>query len=78
MKYLDRYVMKLEENQFVKWIQWTAGVIPTVIIGTFEKSLIVNNNYLKRLVKPTDKIVKELIKEYYPNVEFLKVKISIV
>lgn len=75
---MERYVLKLRENQFVKWIQWTAGVIPTIRTEAYEKSLIVSDDYLNYLIEPTGKTRKELIMKHYPDMELLQVKITII
>lgn len=72
-----RYVLK-DGEEFVRWIQWTAGVVPHTRNGDFNKAMIIDDDYLNYEVEKTDKTRGELIKEYHPHIEVVKVTVSIV
>ena len=74
---MKRYVIKIGEG-YAKWIHWTAGVTPNVVLEGFDKALIVDESYLDYPVRQTGKSRKDLIKEKYPEAEFLEVVVSLV
>ncbi|PLS18991.1 hypothetical protein CVD28_00900 [Bacillus sp. M6-12] len=72
-----RYVLKKEDG-FFRWIQWTAGVVPSVRTAEYEQAMIVSDEYLNYEVEKTGKTRRELIEEYHPGTQFVKVQITIV
>jgi hypothetical protein len=74
---MKRYVIRIGDK-FVRWIQWTAGVEPTALLGDEAHAMIVNEEYLADLVRNTGKSRRDLIKEAYPDVQFLEVRIEII
>jgi hypothetical protein len=72
-----RYVLKKEDG-FIRWIQWTAGVVPHVRTDDFEQAMIVSDDYLNYPVEKTDMTRRELIEEYHPDVEIKPVRIELV
>ncbi|MEK5183187.1 hypothetical protein [Paenibacillus sp. FSL P4-0288] len=74
---MSRYVLKTNANDFIKWIQWTAGVVPTIGIDSFDKSMIIDDDFLNYEIDLTGKTRKELLNEYHPNVEIVKVKVEL-
>lgn len=72
-----RYTMRLNENEYIKWIQWTAGVIPHVVTNNFDKAMIVDDDYLSYIIGKMNKSRKELIVEKYPDVEILEVEVTL-
>ena len=78
MNNMKRYVLQTDENQFVTWIQWTAGVIPTIRNDVYDKSYIVSDEYLDYLLERTGKTRKQLLEEYHPNLKILEVSVTLV
>jgi hypothetical protein len=74
---MKRYVIQIGDK-FVRWIQWTAGVEPTVLLDNEIYAMIVNEKYLANLVRNTGKSRRDLIKEAYPDAKFLEVRIEII
>lgn len=44
---MKRYVIKMNDNKFAKWIQWTAGVVPSIREDIFDKACIISDDYLQ-------------------------------
>lgn len=74
---MKRYVIRIGDK-FARWIQWTAGVKPTALLGDESHAMIVDDEYLADLVPNIGKSRKELIKEVYPDAQFLEVRIEII
>ncbi len=74
---IQRYVLQLED-QFVKWIQWTAGVSPRFSMSDFNSSMIISEDYLSYVIERAGKTRKQLIEEKHPNAEFRKVSVSLI
>jgi len=73
-----RYVFQTDEHSFVRWIVWTAGVIPTFAsIDKFEKAMIVDEDYLNFVIKETGKTRRELIQKYKPDTKIVRVNVEI-
>lgn len=72
-----RYVIK-KDGDFVKWIQWTAGVSPLCRTDVFDKAYVVDDDYLNYIIERTEKTRKELILEKYPEIEILPVQVTLI
>lgn len=73
-----RYVLKLGEDEFAKWIQWTATVSPLIRTGGFEEAMIIDENYLNTEVHPNlKKTRQEVLIEKYPEIKVIQVEITI-
>jgi hypothetical protein len=72
-----RYVLKTSDGQFVKFIQWTAGVSPLFLTADFDDSMILTKDYLNYVIELVGKTRVELIMEKYPDLEILKVETKI-
>lgn len=71
-----RYVFKKGEK-YVKWVGWTAGVIPVIRLTDFDHALIVNEEYLDFKVEKTGKTRRQLIADYNPDIDFIQVNVTI-
>jgi len=76
-KNMFRYVLKIGDGTFVRWIQWTGGVVPTILTDSYQSALIVNNEYLDYVIGDTGKTRRDLILEKHPNLQIAEVKVTL-
>lgn len=80
---MKRYILKINDSTFVSSLDWMAIEIPQIRTDSFENALLIREWYLNETVikdgtsNMKGKTRKDLIKQHYPNVEFLPVKIVI-
>ncbi|GIN25526.1 hypothetical protein NSQ93_22485 [Bacillus sp. FSL W8-0445] len=74
---MKRYVVKMNDNKFAKWIQWTAGVVPLIREDVFDKAFIISDEYLSYVIEGVQQTRKELIHEHYPTAEIIPVKVTL-
>ncbi|MEN7388397.1 hypothetical protein [Bacillus licheniformis] len=55
---MKRYVVKMNDNKFAKWIQWTAGVVPLIREDVFDKAFIISDEYLSYVIEGYNKLEK--------------------
>lgn len=79
MVYIKRYVLKINDFNYVTSINWIIVTIPVIKTGPFEDVLILDENYLNKAIGHNgfDKVTtrKDLITLHHPEVEFLKIKV---
>ncbi|MEK5081072.1 hypothetical protein MKX73_19290 [Solibacillus sp. FSL W7-1436] len=79
MIFIKRYVLKVNDSNYVTSINWIIVIIPVIATGPFEDALILEENYLNEPIghngydKSTTR--KDLIIMHYPAIDFIKVKI---
>ncbi|MFJ8528316.1 hypothetical protein [Bacillus sp. NPDC094106] len=75
---MKRYIIQLD-NQYVKWISWIGGITPNnPFLTDFDSAMIVSEEYLNCKIERAGLSRKELIKQKYPEVKFVEVKVVIV
>ena len=78
---MKRYVIKVNDSDYVKSVNWITIVLPVIKTGHFEDAFIFEESYLNEAIGNNGYAQtltrKDLILTQYPEIEFVKVKIVI-